>query len=86
MDVQGAVQAILGRVTDKEQFIELYNIPVYDNYKQFLISVAQSRGKIKQKGIADLEAAGKIVLMDWMSGKIRYAIKPPSYQPSMDLE
>lgn len=39
-----------------------------------------SRGKLKKGGIPDLESASRIVLHDWVAGKIKYYERPPGFK------
>ena len=70
------VQAILTKVNPL-QLMEFYGIPEYSELKEFLAQVARKRGKLKKGGVPDFEAAAKVVLHDWTSGKIPYYTFPP---------
>lgn len=60
----------------------LYNIPPYDNVRDFLIKIALTRGRLGKGGIPDLEGSAVSVLRDWNSGKIPYHTVPPQVHPS----
>merc|ERR1711998_579132 len=49
----------------------------FDSTAGFLVQVAKARGKFKKGGAANLEAAARVVLSDWTSGKLRYYCMPP---------
>lgn len=61
------------------QLMEQYAIPEFTDGQSFLANVARRRGKLKRGGAPDLESAAKIVLYDWMTGKIPYCTLPPNY-------
>lgn len=74
-DLDKAVEEIIKRV-NKEELLKLYKIPDFANYKEFLISVAESKGKLKKGGIYDLEAVSRILIQDWNIGKLKYFVPP----------
>ena len=49
----------------------------FDSVPAFLVQIAKARGKFKKGGAANLEAAARVVLSDWTSGKLRYYCMPP---------
>ncbi|OMJ68927.1 hypothetical protein SteCoe_33492 [Stentor coeruleus] len=69
------VQRILEKVS-REKMQTLYGIEEFTDVSNFLGNLARKRGKLKKGGIADLDAAGKIVLNDWVAGKIEYYVPP----------
>eukprot|EP00123_Amoebidium_parasiticum_P017261 comp23774_c0_seq1/m.41213 comp23774_c0_seq1/g.41213 ORF comp23774_c0_seq1/g.41213 comp23774_c0_seq1/m.41213 type:complete len:598 (-) comp23774_c0_seq1:359-2152(-) len=71
------VEIILKRC-NKDQLLELYELPDFDNVQEFLTHLAIKRGKLKKGGIADLEAAAHAVLQDWNSGAIPFYTLPPA--------
>ncbi|WVQ94626.1 hypothetical protein IAU59_001706 [Kwoniella sp. CBS 9459] len=75
------VEVILSKV-DPAQLQKLYNIPPYDNIRDFLIKVALVRGRLGKGGVPDLEGSAVSVLRDWNSGKILYFTIPPAIHPS----
>ncbi|ORX33638.1 P-loop containing nucleoside triphosphate hydrolase protein [Kockovaella imperatae] len=75
------VEVILAK-TQPEQICKLYNIPPYDDVRDFLIKIALTRGRLGKGGIPDLEGSAVSVLRDWNSGKIAYYTKPPAVHPS----
>ena len=42
-----------------------------------LRSVAIARGKVKAAGVADLDAAAKLIIREWNSGVLPYWVEPP---------
>ena len=48
--------------------VTLYKIPSFDSVDDFLQKVAAVRGKLKKGGVADVEAAARIILHDWNEG------------------
>ncbi|KIR70651.1 nuclear GTP-binding protein [Cryptococcus deuterogattii CA1014] len=75
------VEVILNKV-EPAQLQKLYNIPAYDDVRDFLIKMALTRGRLGKGGIPDLEASAVQVLRDWNSGKISYYTTPPKFHPS----
>lgn len=74
-DLEGAVEAIVNKV-QKHQLINLYQIQDFENFKHFLIQVAQKRGKIKKGGILDLQETCRLIINDWIQGKVKYFVLP----------
>jgi len=70
------IQAILKRCTHA-QLSQIYNIPPFTNYVEFLHKVATKRGKLRPGGVPDIETAAQVVFYDWNSGKIPYYTIPP---------
>lgn len=81
-DPVGAVQVLLTRC-QPAQLAELYQLPVdtvskcFKDAVQFLVLVAQTKGKLGKGGIPDRQAAARIVLQDWNRGKLPYFTPPP---------
>ncbi|WWD16597.1 hypothetical protein CI109_101025 [Kwoniella shandongensis] len=75
------VEVILRKV-DPVQLQKLYNIPAYDDVRDFLIKMALTRGRLGKGGIPDLEGSAVSVLRDWNSGKIAYFTIPPKVHAS----
>ncbi|KAL3620524.1 Guanine nucleotide-binding protein-like nsn1 [Castilleja foliolosa] len=55
-----------------------YKTAGFNSVDEFLVNVANIRGKLKKGGIVDVEAAARIVLHDWNEGKIPYYTMPPT--------
>ncbi|MED6110977.1 Guanine nucleotide-binding protein-like nsn1 [Stylosanthes scabra] len=70
------VKEILNRCPAR-LMVTLYKIPSFDSVDDFLQKVASVRGKLKKGGVADVEAAARIILHDWNEGKIPYYTMPP---------
>uniref|UniRef100_M4BEV4 CP-type G domain-containing protein n=1 Tax=Hyaloperonospora arabidopsidis (strain Emoy2) TaxID=559515 RepID=M4BEV4_HYAAE len=81
-DPVGAVQVLLTRC-QPAQLAELYQLPLdtvskcFEDAVQFLVLVAQSKGKLGKGGIPDRQATARIVLQDWNRGKLPYYTPPP---------
>lgn len=81
-DPVGAVQVLLTRC-QPAQLAELYQLPVdavakcFQDAVQFLVLVAQAKGKLGKGGIPDRSAAARIVLQDWNRGKLPFFTPPP---------
>mmetsp|Transcript_43760 Transcript_43760/g.70067 ORF Transcript_43760/g.70067 Transcript_43760/m.70067 type:complete len:115 (+) Transcript_43760:2-346(+) len=55
----------------------LYKIALFETPTEFLVAVAQKRGKLGKGGIPDQQAAARLILQDWNAGKIPYYVLPP---------
>ena len=78
VDVLTPVQAVLERCP-QAYLMQLYAIPKFKSTDciGFLALVARNTGKLKKGGIPNTDAAARIVLHDWNTGKIKYYCKPP---------
>lgn len=70
------VETIIKRV-GAEPLMVAYGIPAFDNITEFLALLCKLRGKYRRGGSFDVEAAAKVVLQDWNSGKIPFYTLPP---------
>ncbi|XP_047521458.1 guanine nucleotide-binding protein-like 3 homolog [Pieris napi] len=68
--------AILQRA-NKHTLVALYCIPEFNTPQEFYASVASRMGRYKKGGVPDQEAAARILLNDWNTGKVRYFTEPP---------
>lgn len=72
---------IVSRCTT-EQLMQMYSVPYFNNAHEFLVLLAQQRGKLKKGGVADTHQVARHVLTDWNGGKIPYYTVPPSSKKS----
>jgi ribosome biogenesis GTPase A len=79
------IEEILRR-SDKEKLLMKYRIAQFSDATQFLTNVAQSKSKLKKGGVADLEAAGRIVIEDWNNGAMEYYLPPSGFDSSVLLK
>ncbi|VDP16426.1 unnamed protein product [Soboliphyme baturini] len=70
------VGAVLRRCT-KDKLMLHYRIAEFKDLNEFLSLVARKIGKLRKGGVPDIEAAARIVLLDWNNGRIRYHSLPP---------
>jgi nuclear GTP-binding protein len=84
-DPIGPISAILDRV-NKREIMQLYKVGNFEDAAGFLYNVAAAKGKFKKGGIADLEAAARIVIGDWNGGRMKHYIPPPSFDPSLMID
>ncbi|KAJ0179710.1 hypothetical protein K1T71_004301 [Dendrolimus kikuchii] len=68
--------AILQRA-NKQTLVDLYSIPQFNTPQEFFAHVASRMGRFKKGGVPDQEAAARILLNDWNTGKVRYYTEPP---------
>jgi nuclear GTP-binding protein len=76
-DPTSPISAILRRCP-APQLRAFYGIPMFRGATDFLVLIAQRRGKLRAGGVPDLEAAAKQVLSDWNDGSIKYHTEPPA--------
>ncbi|KAG0050462.1 Guanine nucleotide-binding protein-like 3 [Gryganskiella cystojenkinii] len=76
-DPLSPVELIVGRCR-KDQLMEMYGVPYFEDVNDFLVHLARQRGKLKRGGIPDIFSAARSVLNDWNSGKIPYYTIPPA--------
>lgn len=62
---------------NKSQLLIQYEIADFNTPIEFLINLAQRRGKVGKGGKPDIESAARLVLSDWNQGKIQYFVHPP---------
>jgi nuclear GTP-binding protein len=75
-DLERAVAEIMRKVK-KDQLLKLYKISDYITPKEFIIKVAEKKGKIKKGGVLHMEETMRMIIQDWNLGKIRYYVPPP---------
>ncbi|KAJ3103194.1 GTPase required for pre-60S ribosomal subunit nuclear export and maturation [Phlyctochytrium planicorne] len=54
-----------------------YNVDVWDDHVDFLTQVCKRTGKLLKGGEPDLTTVAKMILNDWLRGKIPYYTTPP---------
>jgi len=74
------------RLCPAEKLMSIYKIPKFGNVDEFLMNVANVRGKLKKGGVVDSPAAARIVLHDWNEGKVPYFTTPPAREISEHAE
>lgn len=80
------IAALLARVQPRH-LIRTYgpSIRDYTDSDDFLERLARFTGKLLKGGEPDLKTAAKMVLHDWLKGKIPYFSKPPGFKDEEDL-
>ena len=91
LDVRPAIDEILrrlgnaGMLSELSKFYGIHDISLSeycDNTTDFLVQVARKRGRLGRGGVPLLDSAGRIVLNDWTSGKLKWWCEPPAENPS----
>ena len=60
------------------QFLmNMYKLGSFQTPVQFLFLLARKRGKLLKGGTADIEAASRVLIVDWNSGAIPFYCRPP---------
>ncbi|OAG30045.1 nuclear GTP-binding protein [Nematocida sp. ERTm5] len=70
------VEALLKKA-DSKHIHNLYGIEPGDDHLEFLELLAKKSGRLLKGGVADITAVSKIVLHDWLRGRIPYYNLPP---------
>lgn len=70
------IPALLNRVK-KQYMVKTYGISEWEDATDFLSQMAKKSGKLNKGGEVDLHTVSKMVLNDWMRGKIPYFSMPP---------
>ena len=76
-DPIAAAHRIVEKVS-RETLMELYNTAAFEDAHQFLLQVAQRRGKLKKGGVPNVDMAARAVLKDWYGGAIPFYTLPPA--------
>lgn len=71
------VDAILSRCSN-EQLMLRYVIPSFSSTPEFLQHLSRRQGRLKKGGVPDQEAAARILLQDWIDGRLSYYTVPPA--------
>lgn len=74
---EDVVEALL-RKSPPEAVVKFYNLQHdFHDVHDFLMHIAQVRGKLRRGGGLDIAEAARSVIMDWTTGKFRYFTMPP---------
>jgi len=77
-DPLGVVEALMLK-TPRESLLEFYaSDHDFADARDFLVHVAQTRGKLARGSKLDLESAARSVIQDWTAGRFRYFVMPPA--------
>jgi nuclear GTP-binding protein len=70
------IPALMARV--KPEYIkQTYNLKQWKSSEDFLSQLAHRMGKLLKGGDADLDTCAKMVINDWVRGKIPFYVEPP---------
>ncbi|KAI7886335.1 P-loop containing nucleoside triphosphate hydrolase protein [Lichtheimia hyalospora FSU 10163] len=78
------VEVIVSKIPT-EQLMTMYDVGWFNNAHEFLVLLAQQRGKLKKGGISDIQLVARAVLQDWNSGKIPFYTLPPANKQTRDF-
>jgi nuclear GTP-binding protein len=83
---QDHIPELLSRVQPRH-LIRTYGAAIrdYTDPEDFLERLAKSSGRLLKGGEPDFKTAAKMVLHDWLRGKIPYFTKPPGFKEEEDL-
>lgn len=71
-----SIPMLLDRVRP-EYLQRTYGVQKWDDAEDFLTQLAMKRGKLGKGGEANMDTVAKMVLNDWIRGKIPYFVRPP---------
>jgi nuclear GTP-binding protein len=60
------------------QVMQRYLVPRFESTMEFLQHLARRQGRLKKGGVPDNEAAARILLQDWLDGRLSYYTMPPA--------
>lgn len=79
-DPVGVVEALIMK-TPRDALLEFYGADHdFSTPGEFLIHVAQKRGKLRRGSGLDIPSAARSVIQDWTAGRFRYYVMPPAVQ------
>ncbi|KAI4835775.1 nucleolar GTP-binding protein 2 [Plasmodium brasilianum] len=70
------------KIVNKKYILNIYKLPqdlTFENSEEFLEILAKKMGKLLKGGQPDITAASKIIISDWIKGKIPYFVNPDTY-------
>lgn len=70
------IPAVIERVK-REHLMKTYELVDWQDHLDFLGQIAQRSGKLLKGGEPDVSQVARIVLNDWMRGKIPWFVQPP---------
>lgn len=77
-DPVGVVEALIMK-TPRDALLEFYGRDHdFASPREFLVHVAQTRGKLLRGSGLDIASAARSVIQDWTTGRFRYFIMPPA--------
>ncbi|KAJ2371122.1 GTPase required for pre-60S ribosomal subunit nuclear export and maturation [Coemansia sp. RSA 2607] len=79
------VPEILSRVR-REYVQRHYNIDKWNDAHEFLTELANSTGKLNKGGEPDLHVVSKMVINDWLRGRLPHYRAPPEFADPLDGE
>lgn len=79
------IEAVLQRAK-KEHIAKTYEIRDWMNADDFMCKLAAKSGKLLKGGEPDLSTVAKMILNDWLRGKIPYFVAPPTTGAEKELD
>jgi len=77
-DPESHIPELLRRVEDK--FIKKhYSVESWIGHIDFLEQIAKRTGKLLKGGVPNTNATARMVLTDWLRGRLPYYVKPPGF-------
>lgn len=77
------IQELMSRVD--ENFLKRhYKLDKWEDATDFLEQLARRMGKLSKGGLPDTNTTSRMVLTDWLRGRLPYYVKPPNYGEEME--
>jgi nuclear GTP-binding protein len=61
----------------KDHIVRTYGIPDWEDYTDFVSKLAYKSGRLLKKGEPDLNTVAKMIINDWIRGRIPFFVPPP---------
>ncbi|OIR58779.1 MAG: nucleolar GTP-binding protein 2 [Amphiamblys sp. WSBS2006] len=71
------------KTAKKEHIQSLYKIQEWADAEDFLAKHATRSGKLLKGGVPDISTSARMILTDWLSGKIPFFVSPPEKRPAL---
>jgi len=71
---------------EKSELLKFYRIGNFTNTDEFLAQVAKKRGMLGTDGVANMDAVARVVIRDFMYGKIACFTKLPENEDISETE
>lgn len=79
------IQELMKRV-DEGFLKKHYKLDSWEDSVDFLEQLAKRMGKLSKGGLPDTNATARMVLTDWLRGRLPYYVKPPKYDEEMEAK
>ncbi len=85
IDPEFYIPELIKRV-EPEQLITIYDVATWTDHADFLEKMARKNGKLLKGGEPDVKTAAKMMIHDWIRGRIPYYNLPPEDECLPDID